>query len=192
VTWYVPMVLPWVESLVYPLLTDRWNYRVAFQLTALNAQAVSVVALLTRAGHKVVRRARPDVEPCLQDPAYNEQCFGGPYASFPSGHVSAALVGAGLSCAHHAYLPLLGGGLPDASVCVAATALGVVNGVARMSADRHYATDVIAGAALGWGVGFAMPVLLHYQWWAAAPERAVAVSPWATSSTLGVQALGLW
>jgi membrane-associated phospholipid phosphatase len=192
VTWYVPMFLPWAEGLGLPLFTDRWNYDVAFQLTALNAQAVSVVALLTRAGHKLVARARPDVEPCLKDPDYNDRCFGGSFAGFPSGHVSAALVGAGLSCAHHRYLPLLGGGAADTAVCVTATALGVTNGIARIVADRHYVSDVIAGAALGWGVGYAMPVLLHYEWWAAAPRRAWIVSPWVTSSTTGLAALGRW
>jgi membrane-associated phospholipid phosphatase len=29
-------------------------------------------------------------------------------------------------------------------------------------ADRHYATDVIAGFAIGFGVGYAVPTLLHY------------------------------
>ncbi len=175
-----------------PLFTDHWNYGVAFQLTALNTQAISVVALLTRAGHKLVARARPDVEPCEKDSTYNDTCFGGSYASFPSGHVSAALVGAGLSCAHHRYLPLLDGGGAETLVCVTATALGVANGIARVSADRHYMTDVLAGAVLGWGVGYAMPVLLHYEWGRAAPQRAWTVSPWATSNTLGLAALGLW
>jgi membrane-associated phospholipid phosphatase len=192
ITWYVPMAVPWVESIALPLFADHWNYGVAFQLTALNAQAISVVALLTRAGHKLVARARPDVEPCSKDATYSGKCFGGSYASFPSGHVSAALVGAGLSCAHHGYLPLLGGGAADTAVCITATTLGVANGIARISADRHYISDVIVGAALGWGVGFAMPVLLHYEWSAAAPQSAWVVSPWATSNTLGLAALGLW
>jgi membrane-associated phospholipid phosphatase len=191
VTWYVPMGLPWVEALALPLFTDHWNYDVAFQLTALNTQAISVVALLTRAGHKLVARGRPDVGPCTKDSTYDDTCFGGSYASFPSGHVSAALVGAGLSCAHHTYLRLIDGGAADTVVCVTATALGVLNGIARISADRHYMTDVIAGAVLGWGAGYFMPVLLHYQW-GAASRHAWAVSPWATSSTVGVAALGRW
>lgn len=192
VTWYVPMLLPWLEGIGLPLFTDHWNHEVAFQLTALNAQAVSVVALLTRAGHKIVARARPDLEPCSKDPSYNDKCFGGPYAGFPSGHVSAALVGAGLSCAHHSYLPLLGGGAGDAAVCITATAMGVTSGVARIAADRHYVSDVIAGAVLGWGVGFAMPALLHYEWRAGAPRRAWTVTPWVSSNGLGLGTLGLW
>jgi membrane-associated phospholipid phosphatase len=192
VTWYVPMLLPWAESTLLPLLTDRGNYQTAFQLTAMNAQAASVVALLTRAGHKLLARGRPDLEPCRRDRNYSGTCFGGEFASFPSGHVSAAMLGAGLSCAHHGYLPLLGGGSAEVGVCAVATTLGFVNGVARISADRHYATDVIAGAALGWGVGYAMPVLLHYRWYSRATAGGWSVAPWASSDTLGLFAHGLW
>lgn len=68
---------------------------------------------------------------------------------------------------HHLYLPLYGNEPIDVTVCVAATALGVTNGFARVAADRHYMSDVLAGAALGWGASFAMPVLLHYRWFRA-------------------------
>jgi membrane-associated phospholipid phosphatase len=192
ITWYVPMFLPWVESIALPLFTDDWNWYAAWQLNALNAQAVSVVALLTRAGHKFIARERPDVDPCTADPSYDNTCFGGSFASFPSGHSSAAMVGAGLSCAHHTYLPLLGGGTADVAVCVAGSALGVVNGVSRLAADRHYASDVVVGLVLGWGVGFGMPVLLHYEWGRAAPKSAWTIAPWADSEALGLRALGIW
>ena len=192
ITWYVPMILPWVEGAILPLFTDHWNWYAAWQLTALNAQAVSVVALLTRVGHRYVARERPDVAPCTSDPSYNGTCFGGAYASFPSGHSSAAMVGAGVSCAHHVYLPLLDGGPADLAVCVAASAMGVTNGVARIVADRHYLSDVIVGQVLGWGVGFGMPVLLHYEWGRAAPKSAWTIAPWADSEALGLRALGIW
>jgi len=192
ITWYIPMFLPWVEGIALPLFTDDWNWYAAWQLTALNAQAVSVVALLTRAGHKFVARERPDVDPCTDDPDYNGTCFGGSFASFPSGHSSAAMVGAGVSCAHHAYLPLLDGGPADLSVCLAASAMGVTNGIARIVGDRHYLSDVIVGQLLGWGVGFGMPALLHYQWGSAAPQTAWTIAPWADSEALGLSALGIW
>jgi membrane-associated phospholipid phosphatase len=192
ITWYVPMFLPWLEGIALPLFTDDWNWYAAWQLTALNAQAVSVVALLTRAGHKFVARERPDVEPCTSDPDYNGTCFGGSFASFPSGHSSAAMVGAGVSCAHHAYMPLLGGGPAELAVCVTASAMGVTNGIARLAADRHYLSDVIVGVALGWGVGFGMPVLLHYEWRRPAANSAWTIVPWADSEALGLAALGIW
>jgi membrane-associated phospholipid phosphatase len=192
ISWYVPMVLPFAEGVALPLFTDDWNWYAAWQLTTLNTQAVSVVALLTRAGHRLVARQRPDVEPCEEDPTYNDTCFGGSYASFPSGHSSAAIAGAGLSCAHHSYLRLLDGGVADLAVCLAATAFGVTNGFARLAADRHYASDVLVGLALGWGVGFGMPALLHYDWHASAPRSAWTLAPWADSDTVGLRALGIW
>jgi len=192
ITWYIPMFLPWVEGLALPLFTDDWNWYAAWQLTALNAQAVSVVALLTRVGHKFVARERPDVQPCMSDPNYNGTCFGGSFASFPSGHSSAAMVGAGLSCAHHAYMPLLDGGPAELAVCIGASAMGVTNGIARMAADRHYLSDVIVGLVLGWGTGFGMPALLHYEWGGAAPKSAWTIAPWADSEALGLRALGIW
>jgi membrane-associated phospholipid phosphatase len=47
-------------------------------------------------------------------------------------------------------------------VCVLATTMGMVSNVSRLVADRHYASDAIAGAVVGLGAGFGMPVLLHY------------------------------
>jgi membrane-associated phospholipid phosphatase len=162
ITWYVPMLLPFVESALVPLAFDDGNWEIAWELTAMNLQAASVTALLTRLGHRVILRARPDTEPCNEDPDYDRTCGGGSNASFPGGHGSAALLGAGLVCAHHSQLPLYGGGAPDVAVCVAASTMGMVSSVARLSADRHYASDAIVGALIGIGAGFGMPVLLHY------------------------------
>lgn len=162
VFWYVPLLTPFFESALVPLFSDRLNVDVAWQLTAINLQSAAVNALLTRSGHRFVARERPDVEPCSRDASYDDHCFGGSNASFPSGHASAAFMGAGLACAHHSNLPLYGGGAPDVAVCAATSTMAVVNGFARIVADRHYATDVIAGAAIGAMSGLAMPVLLHY------------------------------
>lgn len=162
VFWYVPLLTPFVESALVPLFSDDWNVDVAWQLTAINLQSAAVNALLTRSGHRFVARERPDVGPCSSDATYDDHCFGGSNASFPSGHASAAFMGASLACVHHSNLPLYGGGGPDVAVCAATTGMAVVNGFARIVADRHYATDVIAGAAIGALSGFAMPVLLHY------------------------------
>lgn len=162
VFWIAPMVYPFVDSVIVPLAFDDWNWDIAWELTAMNLQAASVDALLTRFGHHVILRERPDTEPCNEDPEYDQTCFGGPNASFPGGHSSAALLGAGLVCAHHSQLPLYGGGFPDAAICALTLAMGTTSTVARMVADRHYLSDSIAGAVIGLGTGFGMPVLLHY------------------------------
>ena len=196
VFWYVPMVLPFAESVIVPLGFDDWNWDIAWELTAMNLQAASVNALLTRVGHRIVLRERPDTEPCNADPDYDKTCFGGPNASFPSGHGAAALMGAGLSCAHHSNLPLYGGGFADAAVCAVALAMGMTSNIARLYADRHYATDAIAGAVIGLGSGFGMPVLLHYHGVGSfdEPNNALAVRwtflPLASDDTLGLGMYG--
>jgi membrane-associated phospholipid phosphatase len=40
--------------------------------------------------------------------------------------------------------------------------LATSDGLLRIVGDRHYATDVLAGAAIGFGFGYGMPTLLHY------------------------------
>src|SRR6185369_8075255 len=85
------------------------------------------------------------------------------FAGFPSGHAVSAFTAAGLSCVHHAHLPLYGGGLPDALACAAALTVASGVGVVRIMGDRHYVSDVIVGAAIGFLVGFGLPSLLHYR-----------------------------
>jgi membrane-associated phospholipid phosphatase len=192
VTWYVPMLLPFLESALVPLAFDDGNWKIAWELTAMNLQAASVTALLTRFGHRVILRERPDTEPCEADPEYSQTCGSRSNASFPGGHGSAALLGAGLVCAHHSQLPLYGGGLPDVAVCVAATSMALVSSVARLSADRHYASDAIAGALIGVSAGFGMPVLLHYGGVGSFDERSSELAlRWTLAPMTAGDALGL-
>lgn len=155
-------VWAYVDSVVVPLATDGANIDVAWQMTFINLQATSLVVLGTRGVDRLVVRQRPDVEPCERDPNYHDMCFQGPYDSFPSGHTSGAFVGAGLVCAHHLHLPLYGHPYADAAACVVATGAAVSTGVLRLVADRHYVTDVLAGAAIGATAGFVMPMFAHY------------------------------
>ena len=159
----VPQAQAFIDTIAIPLATDSGNWDVAWQTTVMNAQAFGFVGLLSRLGHRVVARARPDLEECERDPEYAERCFIGELASFPSGHTSSAAVGAGLVCAHHAYLPLYGGGAADLAACATGIAFSSANGYLRLVADRHYASDVIVGAVLGFGAGFGLPLLLHYR-----------------------------
>jgi membrane-associated phospholipid phosphatase len=39
--------------------------------------------------------------------------------------------------------------------------LAAATGYLRIAADRHYFTDVLAGAALGAGAGLTVPYLMH-------------------------------
>ena len=55
-------------------------------------------------------------------------------------------------------------------------ALALGTGVLRVSADVHWATDVLAGALVGTGLGVAVPLLLHRRAEPGAPV--VRLSPW--------------
>lgn len=62
--------------------------------------------------------------------------------SFPSGHTALAFTTAGVISRHY--------GAPAAGVAIG---LGVLTGFGRMEDRRHYASDVVAGATLGWIIG---------------------------------------
>ena len=159
---YGLQLLPFVDSAVTPLLFDHGNDEVAWELEMMNIQATSTMFALARTGHRFVARERPDVTKCNGNPSFSETCFGGSYSSFPSGHTAAAFAGAGLMCTHHTRLPLWGDPIADASACVVPLALAATTGATRLMAARHWATDVLAGAVLGFGTGYGMPTLLHY------------------------------
>ncbi len=189
----VPPAWAILDGIITPLATDRGNLDIAWHMTAMNIQAVGLVGLLTRAGHRYIARARPDVTDCEKDKSYDQVCLRGSYASFPSGHTSAAGVGAGLICAHHLNLPLYGGGAPDILACGVNVGMTALIGYSRLIADRHYVSDVVVGAGLGFGVGFGLPVLLHYQSVGTGytdDGLSWTVAPYGTASSGGVQVVG--
>jgi membrane-associated phospholipid phosphatase len=69
---------------------------------------------------------------------------------------------AGVVCANHAYMPLWGHPAADVGACALAAAAATTTGLSRIVADRHYATDAILAGALGFGIGYMVPTLLHY------------------------------
>ena len=75
-------------------------------------------------------------------PVFNRTRPNGESHSFPSGHSSAVFATAGVVSRHHG--PWVTG---------AAIWLGVVTGLGRMEDMKHYASDVTAGATLGWIIG---------------------------------------
>lgn len=166
----IPQGMMLVDSLFVPLLSDDWNFEVAWQLTVIAAQSEAIAGLFARSGHYGIARERPDVVPCRRDPDYSYGCFRGSTASFPGGHVASAFVGAGVVCAAHLRLPLYGGGFWDPAACVANTAVAAAAGYARMAAGRHYISDTLVGAALGASAGFLLPWFVHYRGGASARD----------------------
>lgn len=192
------------DTIAIPLFTDDWNFDVAWQMSAMNIQALGLVGLLSRFGHRVIGRERPDHPECLEDRDYGPSCFSGSNASFPSGHTSAAFVASGLICAHHQHLPLYGGGTADMAACIVSLTMATGSASMRMIADRHWFSDVFVGALLGFGIGYGFPLLLHYTGAdthpkrvplideAAAPSVRWSIAPLSADDALGAQVFGLW
>lgn len=161
VPYYAAPVLPFlVDSLVVSLLVRR-DPKTAGNLALVNLEAFSYTGLLTFSALRGVARERPDSTECRRAAADPSECSSDT-ESFWSGHTAIAATSAGLSCANHLAMPLWGHPIADASACGIAVLGALVTGSSRLVADRHYATDVILGSGIGFGIGFAVPTLLHY------------------------------
>lgn len=151
-----------VDSLIVPLAERSPD--VALQLTLMNMQAFSLNTLFATLLFKAVARERPLVEDCRKKEGYDDPlCGSGQYVSFPSSHTSTAFTAAGLSCVHHQYLPIYGGSW-DGVACATALTTAFATGLFRVVGDRHYATDVVFGAAVGFSLGYIYPWLFHYSY----------------------------
>jgi membrane-associated phospholipid phosphatase len=167
-----------IDSLVVPLL--RHQPDVALQLTLMDTEAFAISTLITTTMFKTIGRGRPSYADCQRDPSFDPLCNSGDTSSFPSGHTNAAFTAAGLSCAHHLHLALYGNTWADTLACAGEIALAGATGGLRVLGDRHYATDVWAGAIIGFAVGYGMPTLLHYSAAGRGSEASVTVQPLGT------------
>ncbi len=88
-------------------------------------------------------------------------------------------------------MPLYGSRALDTLACIRDLTLATGDGVLRIMGDRHYATDVLAGAALGFGFGYGVPMFLHYRAdGQSRPLDTLTVSPMLGSGHVGVLASG--
>jgi membrane-associated phospholipid phosphatase len=161
--WTAISAMTWaiaVDSLVVPVA--RGSTELSGQMLLMDAEAFAFSTLITTLIFKTVARARPSYLECERDPKYDPLCKLHPTGSFPSGHTNTAFTAAGLSCAHHSHVPLYGDRLADVLACAGTLTLAAATGTLRVVGDRHYATDVLVGAMIGFGVGYGMPTLLHY------------------------------
>jgi membrane-associated phospholipid phosphatase len=157
--WYGAMAWPFIDAAVVALVLDR-NADVAWQLSALALQAYALSGFVTLLTIKATARQRPLDHGCGEG-SDAPGCWLEP-RSFPSGHTAGAFAGAGLVCASHLNLPLYGNWAADRAACIGAQAIATATAVLRVSADRHYASDVIIGAGIGTGVGYVLPTLFQY------------------------------
>jgi hypothetical protein len=146
------------------------NPDVGWQVLWMNLEAYSVFSSMLYLSQFVVRRERPShARLCgpeqkaagVNFEELSTDCAENLANSFIGGHVAAVSTATTLVCIHHAYLPLFGGGLPEAIPC----AVGVIaTGFAFTSRSvngRHYLSDNVLGLGVG-AVSGLVPWALHY------------------------------
>lgn len=143
------------------------NADVALQLTLINMQSLGISGVVTLGVEHAVGRSRPYVARCkgpdqTDEVGYNDCGGADDFKSFYSGHAAAMFTMAGLTCVHHQHLPLYGGGLPDGLACAFMVGLATTGSMLRVTADRHWMSDVILGASVGIVNGYFLPLLMHY------------------------------
>ncbi len=120
---------------------DASTARVARRTT----EAVLVGSLLTTSLKLAFGRARPQVAGRSTDWQFGRGWRGSAYQAFPSGHTTAAFAAAGAWILDADATNSTRTGLIAASALTFATTAAL----ARMHLDKHWLTDVLAGAAVG-------------------------------------------
>jgi membrane-associated phospholipid phosphatase len=160
--YYAAGILPLVVDPIFVAWVGHGDGKAALNLGFVGLEAFSYVGLLSFISTRASVRERPDSAECRRQHPDGRGCGPPDTEAFWSGHTSIAAASAGIVCANHAYLPLWRHRALDVTACALSTGGAFATGFSRLLADRHYATDVIAGTLVGFGVGYAVPVLLHY------------------------------
>jgi membrane-associated phospholipid phosphatase len=185
-----------IDGLLIPAIDGSWE--VAWQLSLMNAQAFALNTLVATLLFKTAARARPAFADCSKDRNFDPLCSSGSFASFPSSHTSTTFTAAGLTCIHHAHIPLYGGQSWDSAACAGSIVLATATGLFRIVGDRHYLSDVVLGAAFGFSLGYFYPYLFHYQYGddddtsSSNPTAVWGFVPGAQQSPYGVSVVGLF
>ncbi len=194
--WHVTEFFPFADAIVVPLLFDDFNFDVAWQMTLLNWQGLSVAGAVNRLTHDWMSRDRPALKGCEEyGPEYSEEFCQNDAPrvtqSFISGHASSVYFGAGATCAHHQAFPMYGHRVADIGICALTVAAATTDGLLRIVADAHWMTDVLAGALVGFGAGYGLSYGLHYAWPMQELERAgMMLVPVASDRSFELRLLG--
>src|SRR5581483_5951479 len=137
------------------------------ELALTDAEAFSVTQALVAVSKRVFDRQRPEAQEASCDatnasPNAAACARDDRNASFWSGHSAHAFTAAALVCTEHAELAIYGAPW-DAFACAASLTMATGVGAMRIVADRHWASDVIVGAAIGSLSGWLVPTLLRFR-----------------------------
>lgn len=156
-----------VPVLDVALFTGRMGDDVGWNVALMDLEAMLGTGLISVSTQHLSGRERPYMDQCRteSDRAKNKtDCDGSPeqeHQSFVSGHTAMAFTSAGLTCAHHVHLKPYGT-IADAIACGGMIAIASTEGTLRIVSDRHWTTDVLAGAVTGFSIGYLLPQFKAY------------------------------
>ncbi len=158
-------------SISSPLLLDAgffqwWNRgdrSGALRTTFITVESLLFTAFTSELTKRGIQRKRPIQSSCESGEVDDSDCnTEDSTRSFFSGHTAMAFTGAGLVCRNHRSLNLVGENTTtDFVLCASALAVATTTGVLRIIADKHYSSDVLVGASIGFFSGYFLPVLFH-------------------------------
>jgi membrane-associated phospholipid phosphatase len=157
------------QLLVDTFIVTWWGHdagTVAYEMGLINVETIAVTSSINGLVSGFASRQRPYGNDDCEGERNTElvDCRGNKrYRSFFSGHSSMTFAIAGLTCMHHAHLPLYGGGAADALACVLSFGVAAGTATLRVVGDQHFASDVLVGAGFGTLTGTLVPWLLHYR-----------------------------
>jgi len=147
-----------LDAFAIPLAND--DPQLALDASVAYSLALGMTLVLGELVKEGVSRARPYERYCEENPnaagCGNEDS----YASFYSLHSGVAFTNAGFSCSMHLERNLYGDAGADGASCATSLVMASTVAILRVSADRHYLTDVLVGAAIGMVVGYLVPVFM--------------------------------
>lgn len=142
----------------------------AWQASLAHGLALGLMLTVGEAAKLAVGRARPYERECASDPSAPGCQSEDRFASFFSLHTGMAFTSAGFSCSMHLARSLYGDAGADIATCAAAIGAASATGLLRVASDRHYVSDVIVGALLGFAIGYVVPLIV-------VPERVTIALP---------------
>ena len=119
-------------------------------------ESAGLTIFATEVVKAIAGRKRPYTEGCGSSPPDDASCDSGARnESFFSGHSSLAAAGAGLTCSFAIKRDAWGASMASrATPCALGVASALATGLLRISADRHWGSDVLIGFGVGALVGY--------------------------------------
>lgn len=140
---------------VPPLLRGKWSQ--ALTLTVMFAEAYAIMGGVTYLTKVAVARERPYLYNTDLTPEERLAAGDDPRSSFFSGHAAGAFTAAAF--VSKVFTDVHGPSVWSTLVWGSSLSLAAYTSFARVKAGAHFPTDVIAGAAVGFAIGYLVPVL---------------------------------